>query len=369
MKYHAAVAVALLGLGAVLTGCSRPGNEGGALAELPYLKDFQAQRASSYDRTGGNDDGNWGNPIQPGETRTLAELRDPGIIHHIWFTIASREEYHLKKLVLRMYWDGEKDPSVETPVGDFFGLGHGEYYHFVSEPIAIGTERALNCYWHMPFNKSARITVTNEGQQPVRAFYYQIDWRKLKRPVPEIAYFHAQYRQAYPCERVEWPEGQKKINLRGENNYVFMEAEGTGHYVGVVLNVRLNEDGWWGEGDDMIFVDGDTLPTLNGTGSEDYFCGAWGFGKPFSYPYFGCPVNQAEEGTQHKKGAKWTVYRFHIPDPIPFKKSIRVTIEHGHANDRADDWCSVAYWYQTEPHAPFPPLPPVMERLPRPLPE
>jgi len=335
------------------------------LGKLPFFKDYIAMRESSFDRTGGNDDGNWGNPIQPNETRVLADLTGPGMIHHIWFTISSDEVYHLKKLVLRIFWDDEENPSVETPVGDFFGLGHGEYHHFDSEPIAIGTNNALNSFWHMPFNHSARVTLTNEGQQKVNGFYFYVDWRKYKRSIPDVAYFHAQYRQAYPCERVEWSEDEKRLNPTGDKNYVFMEAEGYGHYVGVVLNIRLTENGWWGEGDDMIFINGDNLPTLIGTGSEDYFGGAWAYGKPFSYPYFGCPVNQTEDDTQHKLGAKWTVYRFHIPDPIPFTESIKVTIEHGHANDRADDWSSVAYWYQTEPHIPFPSLLEVEDRLPR----
>jgi|YelNatPaOPRAMG01_1025707.scaffolds.fasta_scaffold00021_23 hypothetical protein len=355
----------LLVLSATFLACSQKPLQTDPLDGLPRLKPYRAARASSFDPTGGNDDGNWGRPIQPGETRELATLSGPGAISHIWFTIASNESYHLKKLVLRMYWDGETEPSVEAPMGDFFGLGHGEYHHFASLPIAVGTEAALNCYWRMPFRRSARITVTNEGEQAVRALYYQIDWQRLDRWDSELGYFHAQYRQAAPCQRVTWREGEKEINLRGEKNYVFLEAQGSGHYVGVVLSVRLNEDGWWGEGDDMIFVDGDSLPTLNGTGSEDYFCGAWGFGKPFSYAFFGCPVNQQEQGTQHRKGAKWSVYRFHILDPIPFRRSIRVTMEHGHANDRADDWYSVAFWYQKEPHAPFPKLPPVEERLPR----
>ncbi|MDZ7372682.1 MAG: DUF2961 domain-containing protein [candidate division KSB1 bacterium] len=366
MKPQVAMLVGMA-LASVIVSCERADLEEDPSLAWSRLKDFRAARASSFDRTGGNDDGNWGHPIQPGETRELAVLTGPGVIEHIWFTIASDEPYHLKKLVLRVYWDNEDRPSVEAPVGDFFGLGHGEYHHFVSEPIAIGTQNALNCFWPMPFRRSARLTITNEGEKMVRAFYYQIDWAKLSHWDKNLAYFHAQYRQAYPCQRVVWKEGEKPVNLKGEKNYVFLEAEGAGHYVGVVLNVRLNEDGWWGEGDDMIFVDGDSLPTLSGTGSEDYFCGAWGFGKAFSYPYFGCPVNQAEQGNQHQKGAKWTVYRFHLRDPIPFRRSIRVTIEHGHANDRADDWCSVAFWYQKEPHAPFPPLPPVSERLPRPL--
>jgi len=150
-------------------------------------------------------------------------------------------------------------------------------------------------------------------------------------------------------------------NLDGNGNYVWMEASGRGHFVGVTMSVLENADGWWGEGDDMFFVDGEKLPSINGTGSEDYFLGAWDFGgKQFSYGLFGAPVVGPE-----REGARWSVYRFHLDSPIPFTKSLRATIEHGNANDRGDNFYSVAYWYQTEPHAPFPTLPPVEKRLPR----
>jgi hypothetical protein len=169
-------------------------------------------------------------------------------------------------------------------------------------------------------------------------------------------YFHAQYRQATPNGAV--PDA--KVNLDGKNNYVWMEATGRGHFAGVSMSVIENADGWWGEGDDMFFVDGEKLPSINGTGTEDYFLGAWDFGgKPFSYGLFGAPVVGPE-----KKASKWSLYRFHLDSSIPFTKSLRATIEHGHANDRADNFYSVAYWYQLEPHAKFPALPAAETRVP-----
>lgn len=315
---------------------------------LAEVKTHTAHRISSYDRTGGNADGMQENPIAIGETRTLAKIEGAGAITHIWVTISSKDKYHLKNLVLRMFWDGETNPSVESPIGDFFGLGHGEYYTFSSYPIQIGTSNALNCFWYMPFSKGALITITNEGTDVCRAFYYYVDYNKYES-IDTPLRFHAYYRQEYPCT-----EGK---------NYTFLEAQGMGHYVGVSLSIHNRADGWWGEGDDMFFIDGEEKPSLHGTGSEDYFCGAWCYGSAFSYPFFGCPLRG-----EHKLGEKWNVYRFHILDPIPFKKSILVNIEHGHANDRSDNFSSVAYWYQTEPHAPFAPLPPAQERIPNNIP-
>jgi len=323
---------------------------GGVLADLPNFKDFKAARSSSYDPTGGNADGRHDWPMQPGETRTIADLQGPGAITHLWITIASPDKHHLRNLVLRMYWDGEKPPSVESPIGDFFGLGHARYYQYWSTPIQIGVDKGLNCYWRMPFSEGARVTVSNDGPVPVVAFYYYVDYEKHDAPRPDAGRFHAQYRQAYPCAK--------------GRNYVILEAAGRGHYVGCNLSVHNRADGWWGEGDDMTYVDGDEKPTLHGTGAEDYFCGAWAYGEtssqPFSGPYFGNPLNDGS----HRQNALWNVYRYHIEDPVPFTKSIRVTIEHGHKNDRLDDYASVACWYQAEPHVPFPPLPQPEERLP-----
>jgi Protein of unknown function (DUF2961) len=336
------------------------------LAGLVSTHDYVQKRASSYDRAGGNDDSR---KIAAGSSIELLNDRGPGIITHIWFTIASPETYHLKKLVLRMYWDDEPTPSVETPVGDFFGLGLGEYFRFESIPLAVASDKALNCFFPMPFRKHARITVTNQGSQDVDAFYFNIDYQSLNKELPaDTLYFHAQYRQAAPA--VGWTNQWEandaapviaKKNLNGESNYVWMEAKGQGHFVGVTMSVLQNQDGWWGEGDDMFFVGGETQPSINGTGSEDYFLGAWDFGDhPFSYSLFGAPV----KGTEFA-GSRSSVYRFHLDSPIPFMKSLRATIEHGHANHRADNFFSVAYWYQNEPHAAFPPLPSVEQRVPR----
>jgi len=336
------------------------------LSTLPQAKDYVQHRVSSYDRTGGNADFR---PIAPGETLTLLDEAGPGLISHVWFTIASDDPNHLKALVLRMFWDGEPMPSVETPIGDFFGLGLGDYYLYQSLPLSVGSDKALNSFFPMPYQKHARITVTNEGSIAVNNFYFNIDYRAYSKPLAaDLLYFHAQYRQAAPARgwTNQWrtngdPLVEGKKNLNGEGNYVWMEAAGRGHFVGVTMSVLQNQDGWWGEGDDMFFVDGDKLPSIEGTGAEDYFLGAWGFGdKPFSFELFGAPVKGDEVVGSHT-----SVYRFHLDSPIPFTKSIRATIEHGHANHRSDNYYSVAYWYQTEPHAPFPPLPPVDQRIPK----
>jgi hypothetical protein len=335
------------------------------LSTLPQAKDYVQKRDSSYDRTGGNADAR---TIAAGETLTLLDDAGPGMISHVWFTIASEDPNHLKALVLRMYWDGESTPSVDTPVGDFFGLGLGQYYLYQSLPLSVGSDKALNSFFPMPFQKHARITVTNEGSRRVDSFYFNIDYRAYSKPLPaDLLYFHAQYRQASPAQgwTNDWrsngdPLVDGKRNLNGDGNYAWMEATGRGHFVGVTMSVLQNQNGWWGEGDDMFFVDGETLPSINGTGSEDYFLGAWDFGgRAFSYGLFGAPVVGEE-----RAGGRWSLYRFHLDSPIPFTKSLRATIEHGHANHRSDNYFSVAYWYQTEPHAAFPALPPLEKRIP-----
>ena len=322
----------------------------GILGGLPRFKDFSVGRQSSVDPSGGNYDGRHDWPIKPGEVRTIAEIKGAGAITHMWTTIASKDEHHLKNLVLRMYWDGEEHPSVESPIGDFFGLGHGRYYQYACLPIQIGTDKGLNCFWRMPFANGARITVTNDGPVNCSDFYYYVDYQQFDKLPDDVGRFHAQYRQEYPCA-----PGQ---------NYVLVDAVGRGHYVGCNLSIHLRAGAWWGEGDDMIYIDGEQTARLLGTGSEDYFGGAWAYDvlnpKTFSNLYLGFPFNEGG----HTQNALWNVYRYHLEDPIPFTKSIKVTIEHGHANDRKDDFSSVAYWYQTEPHVPFPPLPAPADRLP-----
>ena len=336
-----------------------------SLSGLTLPHEYVQKRVSSYDRSGGNADSR---QIAPSETLTLFDEAGPGTVTHIWVTIATDEQFHLKKLVLRMYWDGEEAPSVEAPIGDFFGLGNAEYFRYESAVLAVASDKALNSFFPMPFQKHARITVTNEGQEKVGNFYFNIDYQAHAKPLPQdTLYFHAQYRQAYPAAgwTKQWhsnadPLVDGKKNLTGEGNYVWLEAKGKGLFVGVTMSILQNQDNWWGEGDDMFFIDGEEKPSINGTGSEDYFLGAWGFGRPFSYATYGAPVVGSEFA-----GSRTSVYRFHLDSPIPFTKSLRATIEHGHANHRSDNYSSVAYWYQAEPHAAFPVLPPVDQRIPR----
>ncbi|MGH9161757.1 MAG: glycoside hydrolase family 172 protein [Vicinamibacteraceae bacterium] len=378
MRHVTFIVSCALGL-IVATGVlTRAQSVGGDLASLPALKSYTIERLSSYDRTGANDDGQRKNNIKAGETRTLGELTGPGIITHMWFTIATPEHYHLKKIVLRMYWDDDPLPAVEAPIGDFFGLGLGEYFLYESGPLSVGSQKALNSYFAMPFRKSARITITNEGSQAIDAFYFNVDWQKHQSLPDDLAYFYAEYRQATPTKgwTSDWklnndPKINDYRNPDGKDNYVILETEGRGHYVGVTHSILQNQGDWWGEGDEMMFIDDKAKPRIIGTGSEDYYLGAWCYGgcgiSPFgaSYPTFayeqyGNPVN----GGDHR-GSKWMVYRFHLDSPVPFEKYFKMTIEHGHANHRSDNFYTVAYWYQQGPHKLREPLPPVEERLPR----
>jgi hypothetical protein len=334
--------------------------------DLTQAQDYVLKRVSSFDRSGGNADYR---QVAPNQTLNILDVDGPVTITHIWITLSSQETYHLKKLVLRMYWDHEETPSVETPLGDFFGLGLGDYYLWESELLSVANERALNCFFPMPFQKHALITITNEGSERLDALYFNIDYRAHSKPLPDgTLYFHAQFRQAQPNHgwTRDWANnGDPKVNsvknLDGADNYVWLEATGRGHFVGVTMSVLQNQDDWWGEGDDMFFIDGEKMPSINGTGSEDYFLGAYGFGHHgFSYRLYGAPVKGEELA-----GSRSSVYRFHLDSPVTFTKSLRATIEHGHANHRSDNFYSVAYWYQIEPHAPFPAFPPAGERVPR----
>ena len=325
------------------------------LFSLARLRSYASRRSSSWDRTGGNAD--W-YTVDPGETAKLLDLTGAGVITHIWFTINSPDPMHLKNLVLRAWWDGESSPSVEVPIGDFFGLGLGEYFIYQSDLLAVAPVKALNSYFQMPFSSSARITLTNQGAVRTRSLYFAIDYMALPEIPSDLGRFHAQFRQATPCKA---QTGNGK-NLSGRNNYVFLEAKGRGHLIGVAQSVLQNEAGWFGEGDDMIFIDDDSMPTINGTGTEDFFNGAWGFGgQTYSDRHVGTPYIVDPE----RIGGRYCMYRWFTEGPIAFEKSIRVTIEHGTANNRSDNFFSTAYWYQVEPHAPFPSLPAPEDRVPR----
>jgi hypothetical protein len=330
------------------------------------LRTYKTRRSSSWDRSGANGDAV---PVEPGASATVLDVTGAGVITHIWFTIASDDHHHLKNLVLRAWWDGEASPSVEVPIGDFFGLGLAEYFVYQSALLAVAAVKALNAYFQMPFSNGAKLTVTNEGKIKTDALYFAVDYVTLPSLPTDLGRFHAQYRQATPCKGVsnDWtsngdPSANGIKNLDGKDNYVFLEATGRGHFVGVTQSVLQNQDGWFGEGDDMIFIDGDTLPTINGTGTEDYYNGAWDFNsKPFAFQHNGAPYITGDE----RLGGRYCLYRWHTESPITFEKSIRVTIEHGHGNHRSDDFYSTAYWYQTEPHAAFPALPAPEARVPR----
>jgi hypothetical protein len=326
---------------------------------------YTLHRSSSSDVTGANADAR---TVMPGQTMTVLDADGPGMVSHIWFTLDDPEPYALKRIVLRMYWDGETEPSVETPIGDFFGLGNGVYYEWQSAVLSAGADKSLNSYFPMPFARHARITVTNEGREPLAHLYWNIDYRENAEPLrPGTLYFHAQYRQAQPNHgwTNDWrqngdPLVNDRRNLDGKDNYVWMEAKGHGQFVGVTMSVLQNQDGWWGEGDDMFFIDNPEKPAINGTGSEDYFLGAWDFrAGSMDDALHGAPMVGKELA-----GERWSVYRFHLDSPIPFKNYFKATIEHGHANHRSDNYYSVAYWYQAEPHMAFPPLPSVEQRLP-----
>jgi len=346
-------------------------------ADMMYLSDADSARVSSWDRSGGNVDAR---PIVPGETLELAAIPGAGVIRHIYFTIigpVATQPHYLQDLVLRMYWDGEIEPSVEVPFGDFFGQGYGRINFFrsqlftVNEGGSIGDRETtltvgFNCYFPMPFSDAARLTLTNEGATPVTAAWYHIDYEGLDALSANVCRFHAQFRQ----ERPATPVGDESnfnacsfvgTNLDGAENYVILEAEGQGNFVGYFLNVDNVVPVWYGEGDDMIFIDGeDWPPSFHGTGSEEIFGGGACPNIPYTGPYTGYLRIDNKDFS-----GKNSSYRFYVTDPIRFKKSIRATIEHGHANNFANHYSSVAFWYQTEPHAPFPKLPSVVERLPR----
>jgi len=307
------------------------------LSRLPEPKNFTALRSSSNNPDpDSNDDSK--RPI-PGETITLADLTGPGVVTHIWLTVADNEYGWPRLLRLRIYYDGSCVASVDAPVGDFFAVGHGFERPVDSLVIRDSSEgRSRNSYWPMPFRSSCRITVTNEGRRRTSNLYYHVDWKKVPSLPPDTAYFHARYRQALPAS--------------GGAPYEVLLVRGRGHYVGTVLSVVQAEAGWFGEGDDFFFVDGEKKPSIEGTGTEDYFNDAWGL-RVDSGPYAGASV---AEGTG--LGSRMTAFRWHLADPIPFRRSLRFVFEHkgwtfnadgsvkSASGDRTDLMSSVAYWYQ-----------------------
>ncbi len=355
------------GAAAFLTGRQLNANQGSVstatsgalLPSYATLHNYRTLKQSSFDRTGGNRD-SW--RIAPGETFEVFKSSGPGVITHIWFTIAAQSGHHLKELVMRIYWEGNSKPSVEVPVGDFFGLNLGDYFLYQSAFLNCSSVKALNSYFAMPFRREAHITITNEGAQPVNSFYSNIDYQLVPSLPDNALYFHAQYRQSTPNRAIPAIAGQPQVNLDGQDNYVFFETRGKGQMMGVTFGVVQNRDGWFGEGDEMIFIDDPAHPAITGTGTEDYLCGAWDFnGVPFANLYNGAPMITVPA---ERAGGRYCVYRWHADNPVAFNSYLKHTIEHGHANDRADSFYSVGYWYQSEPFTDFPALPPVADRWP-----
>ncbi|MEE8580236.1 MAG: glycoside hydrolase family 172 protein [Myxococcota bacterium] len=365
----------------------------GSLANLARLRGYTRRRLSSWDRSGGNRDFV---RIPPGESVALGEIAGAGCVKHIWITMLAMppEEHDLCKTVLRMFWDGEASPSVAVPLGDFFGIGFGLRRNFVSLPLQMSPQdgRSMNCWFPMPFARGARFEVENQGDS-ARIFFFYIDYEEHDEIDPDLARFHACWkrtrttagtaaRQGYTRKDYRYDASRtagaglgiggpwSEANLTGEENYVILDVEGRGHYVGCNLNVDVFErqlNDWYGEGDDMIFVDGEPWPPrLHGTGTEDYFNTAFCPTQEYCAPYHGITVYSGNEDWPW--GGKNSMYRFHIEDPIAFERSIRVTIETGHNNALANDYSSTAYWYQLGRSRALPALPPADARLPRPDP-
>jgi len=294
---------------------------------------------------------NWDNfTVAPGATHVLMDEKGPGVITHMWLTFLGPEPQdwapkgaaNHQEMLLRIYWDGSDRPAVEAPVGDFFANCFGKRSEVNSLPVIVEDADSYNCYWRMPFRKSARIEIVNQSEKPIALLYYNIDWIKKDRIPADTPYFYAQYRQEYPVEKGK--------------DYVVLETKGKGHYVGTVLAVRTRSPAWFGEGDEKIYIDGEAKPSIWGTGTEDYFLSAWGL-KTTSTPYFGVPYFD-QWGIV---GGHTSAYRWHINDPIVFNSGIKVTFEHfgwispdenpQHKsmswNEREDDYASVAFWYQT----------------------
>ncbi|MEZ0537097.1 glycoside hydrolase family 172 protein [Caldicellulosiruptoraceae bacterium PP1] len=330
------------------------------LSSLFQIRQAKTKRISSYDKTGGNADCI---SISPKETKSIFEIEGSGIIRHIWITLDSDDNMILRNAVIRMFWDGEENPSVESPLGDFFGQGWGEHYNFISLPLAAAPSggRALNCYFPMPFSRHAKITIENQSEKPIKSFYFNIDYEEYNSIPENYGRFHAWWNREITkpgdIGENEWQTlAPYQVNPSDKDNYLFAEIEGQGQFVGINYFVHSPTPMWYGEGDDMWLIDGEEWPgSLHGTGTEDFFNGAWCPNEIYQHPYFG----YAKVPNQFGWLGKTHCYRFFVEDPIVFNKSLRASIEHGHANCLTLDICSVAYWYQIEPHKKFPSLLPI----------
>jgi hypothetical protein len=323
-----------------------------SMSSLTQPLDGRSMRATSGNPYDNNDSADF----KVGETKTIAVLEGPGKITHIWLVPSSMDIRYPRALVLRIYWDGAASPSVEVPLGDFFAVGNGMRAEVNSLPVKVSSfGRGYNCYWEMPFRKQAKITIANESDKADAGLYYQIDWMKYDRSPETVMYFHARYHQEFPPEM-------------GKPYTVFI-GKGRGHYVGTVLSSQNGIGHWFGEGDDYFYVDGEEVPSILGTGTEDYINEAWNM-RVHSGLYTGCTVFEPRA-----PDARVTAYRWHIQDPIIFHKSLKFTIERrgyimnskgelvSESGSRPDFWSSVSYWYQDSTAEPWCPFPSYKERV------
>ncbi len=322
-----------------------------SLGSLSQLSEGRNRRVSSNEQPDWNNSNFDMTPLPPGEVLEFPVLEGPGYINHIWFTSHAGGVHELNALRLQIYWDGRETPGVDVPLGDFFAVGHGRVAVVESFPVQVSPTGSLSCYWRMPFAKSARIVITNDNPDRTSGLYWQVNWVQLESLPPKTLYFHARYRQEHPA-------------VMGRD-YLIADIEGEGNYVGTVMSIALAQDGWFGEGDDFFYIDGEEIPSLQGTGSEDYFNDAWGF-RPRTSHWFGQPTWQG-----YNAGDSGVCYRWHILDPVSFKKSLKVTMEHkGNCAESEDGWyierpdffSSVAFWYQTGEPKPFGEVPAWHER-------
>ncbi len=361
------------------------------ISGLPYLKNGKSRSINWENRTGEKGKGGMeesvlgpsrkGSPcipeIKAGDTVTLAQITGPGVIEHIWMTVtdkvSDRNRYVLRDLVLRMYWDEEETPSVECPLGDFFCCGFGVSYLVNSIPVVVNPTRGFNCYFPMPFQRAAKITIENQCDEDIGAFFYQIDYCLKEEPIQDAGYFHALWKR-------------QRITEKGEDYVILDKVRGKGHYVGTYMALTTLERYWYGEGEVKFYLDGDEqYPTICGTGTEDYFGGAWSFAtqekgrtveNTYCTPFLGYPYYSHHDTFIHNdyhnddQMPQRSFYRWHIMDPVLFQEDLKVTIQqigvsHGGLFERQDDVATVAYWYQSEPHTAFDRLLERKERWPR----
>jgi len=337
----------------------------GSLGSIYKLKNnIKTKRISSYDKSGGNTD--CITNINSGETAVLAQIGNTGIIKHIWITVNCQDPMFRRNVVIRMFWNNEENPSVECPLGDFFGQGWGEFYNYTALPLCASPAggRALNSYFPMPFLDGARIEIVNQSKMQIDAFYYYIDYEEHESLPDDTGMFHAWWNREITVPEDGTERGENEWctvsfpyaeNKSVDNNYLFADIEGKGHFVGINYYVDCPSTMWYGEGDDMWLIDGENWPgSLHGTGTEDFFNSSWCPSEVYIHPYFGYA-----KVPEHSIGflGRTHCYRYFIQDPIYFEKSLHASIEHGHANCLTLDIATVSYWYQTEPHKKMKPLP------------